>query len=784
MSTDLSLTLCMITKNDTTELDLLKKCLDSVKNQVQNINITVTIAKEDDIIVDELRKTLVSYNCIISTFVWTKNFSDARNFNLFQSPTELVMWLDTDDVVIGSEFIPKLLKRFSENQNVTSIWMQYHYDHDKDGNCILNLPRERIFKKSIHEWKGRLHENAICKFRYLGFMANEEEIYIKHNTTFFNIADKAKRNFEIIKEAYLDEKKRNKIDPRTVYDLARSFEAIGKLQEASDYFSEFLKCTDSEMDYYDALMRICNIYLLAGITNKTRDAAWLGIKTNHEWPDAYIVLAQCAYFEKSWEECIFWLDIAKNLEVPIGVANDPLKYTVRTAKIREDALFRLNRAEESQKVVKEALEICPSDKQLKNSYDRNIAYLNRIALEKGLLLCLDYLKEKEPDKVSTFIDSFPETAKDLPAYIKEYYLLHPIKAKNRLIIYCGDTIEKWGYDSIETGIGGSEEAVINMAEQLSKLGWNVEVYNTCSKRGTFNGVEWKHYYEYNYRLPADVFIVWRMNEYVALAPEGSLKILWLHDKQKLEYYAPGVIDKIDKIFFLSKYHRKDLPEIPDNKIYITKNGINPDHFPGNAIGLPNTYIYASSPDRGLEHILKNWMRIKEINRDAELHIFYGFTEVYDKLSKNDPARRKFKEDIMDMINTLPNIVYHGKVGHKELADWFLKCKYWLYPTHFPEISCITAIKAQAAGCIPICTDYAALNETVQFGCKVAGNANQKRVLNKWLDAVADVHNHKKEINCMDMRNWAIQTYSWEYIANDWSEKFKAWKEEKHDNTKK
>ena len=47
-----------------------------------------------------------------------------------------------------------------------------------------------------------------------------------------------------------------------------------------------------------------------------------------------------------------------------------------------------------------------------------------------------------------------------------------------LVIYCGQTPHQWDSDPSKV-IGGSEEAVINLARELAKLSWNITVYNNC-----------------------------------------------------------------------------------------------------------------------------------------------------------------------------------------------------------------------------------------------------------------------------------------------------------------
>jgi len=47
----------------------------------------------------------------------------------------------------------------------------------------------------------------------------------------------------------------------------------------------------------------------------------------------------------------------------------------------------------------------------------------------------------------------------------------------------------------------------------------------------------------------------------------------------------------------------------------------------------NRIIYASSYDRGLESVLRNWKEVKTAVPNAELHIFYGWN-TYDRYMKD------------------------------------------------------------------------------------------------------------------------------------------------------
>jgi glycosyltransferase involved in cell wall biosynthesis len=75
----------------------------------------------------------------------------------------------------------------------------------------------------------------------------------------------------------------------------------------------------------------------------------------------------------------------------------------------------------------------------------------------------------------------------------------------------------------------------------------------------------------------------------------------------------------------------------------------------------------------------------------------------------------YSEECLTLMDQLPRVKFHGRVSWKELADHLSTAGIWLYPTRFPEISCMCAMEAQIAGAWPIVYPTGALPETVIGG---------------------------------------------------------------------
>lgn len=183
-------------------------------------------------------------------------------------------------------------------------------------------------------------------------------------------------------------------------------------------------------------------------------------------------------------------------------------------------------------------------------------------------------------------------------------------------------------------------------------------------------------------------------------------------------------------------------------------------------------FYGSSYDRGLEHLLKMWPDVRKAVPNAELHIYYGW-KLFDRFYGDNPERMAWKEK-MEKMMAHEGITHHGRVSQPEIIKEMKMCGIWAYSTHFGEINCISAQKAQALGCIPVVIDYAALETTVQYGAKVEGDIYDKEVFDEFkaqLIALLKDPKRQEEIR-KKMVPWARKQFTWVNTAKQWSDMFK------------
>jgi glycosyltransferase involved in cell wall biosynthesis len=742
------------------ESKLLDNCLKSIAKYVDNIYITIT--GEDK----EIEKVCQKYKAHISYFKWIDDFAAARNFNFSQVKDEWIVWCDADDIIEGAEHIKSTIKKMIE-EGVDVGVMDYLYDFDSSGNCVVKHKKGRIVKNDgCVKWVGKLHEDLIDQRNIIAYFIPDTKIIHQSNNERYNEAKE--RNLRIAIKAYKEEN-----DPRNSYNVANAYLSLGELKKAIKYFLEFREVSGSSIEIFTANDRIAGCYMNLGDYENAKKFAMYCISFKPNFPDGYLKMGEINFNLRNFKDAKEFLLTGFSKGVPEDeyIVYNPRDYDFNPLRILADCYLALNRPEESKMCLEKCLEIFPGHKGIK---ERIKMLDDEIKKLKVVDEVLEKIKGKSISQIKKLLDSVPDELKQHPKLlsVRNQYFIKTKSSGKDLAIFCFYTDEEFNPDIvINEGRGGSEEAVVYISQLLAERGWNVEVFANCGhKEQKYGKVTWKPFWSYNYRDKYDVFIAWRHPSAFSLDINATKKYLWMHDVLRETEFTQERLKKIDKIFALSKFQRSLLPKIPDDKFLITSNGITQD-FPKTERD-PNRLVYTSSYDRGLECLLKMFPEIKKECPKAELHIFYGW-HVWDNSYKDEPEMKKRKEHIIKLMNQ-DGVYEHGRLSQKDIIKEYGKATAWVYPTHFEEISCITAMKAQAMGAIPITTNYAALDETVRFGLKVDTENiyTDSSAQDEFIQGAINILNKPPtEEDRDEMKQWARKHFSWEKVAEQWNNLF-------------
>jgi glycosyltransferase involved in cell wall biosynthesis len=342
----------------------------------------------------------------------------------------------------------------------------------------------------------------------------------------------------------------------------------------------------------------------------------------------------------------------------------------------------------------------------------------------------------------------------------------------------GDTLS-------EKGLGGSESALAYIAKALATLGNRVTVFNNCDFPGHYSGVEYKHFSEivsYSKNNPLDVCVLSRFYEPAARV-NARARILWLHDVAQTPYYRDAfpILNKyIDRYFFIGKWQQSGylrLHEIPPEKIYLTRNGIDPELFRQKTKRSNNKLIYINTPYRGLDVLLKMFPAIRQSRPDVELYLYTGMSLYGDSFSDWEEELKP----LYQYAEQIPGVHMCEPVPKQTLARELMSSRLSLYPSHFEECCSVASLETQAAGTPMITTRLGGLQDTIidgETGVLIPANdpnslshspEYQKKFISRTLSLLTNEAAWRKLSD--GARNHAVNCYSWESISREWNSLF-------------
>lgn len=599
----------MIVKDDS-EKEMFERCLLSFMPYFQGlaVGITGTSGKTQ-----ELKKLVEKFD---GKYVRTTpethpniyhegkfaHFAEARN-EVFRLADELnktekydfYSWADVDDVLIHGEELDKCAERAKE-LSLDSVFFTYWYSVllDEKGaikNVAIEHLRERLLKPGVFKWTSRLHEVAVPlddkyepKHSLYDLNPQEDRHTVwAHLTNEGRVMDAMRRNITLLELQRADEIARGQNDPRTIFYLAKTHYDMRTPEDyaiSEKLIHEYLGLSGWAEERSFAWEYLGNIKCIQGKHNEAKDCYFEASKQFGNRHMQYLLIAR-EYAELNlMEESDFWLDVALKMDEPktrttIGNPTDikflaaSLKYNqaIRQSKL-EDAIYwykvRLGVMgepdDEALKMLKEAKEL--------NDNAKNVFNYARWLKDTG-----------HTNKIPALLESLPlELGREAFVHFIANEVNEPRTwADNEIAYYAsmgGEHFEQWSGKSLARGIGGSETAVVRLAEEWVKKGYKVTVYgDPRDDEGEINGVIYKPYYQINWKDKFNILILWRHPYFLDRVESASQLFVDLHDVASQLDWTDERMKKVDKVFFKSKYHRAMVPKLPEEKARVISNGI-------------------------------------------------------------------------------------------------------------------------------------------------------------------------------------------------------------------
>lgn len=655
-----TLSLCVIAKNEALNLPILDNSIDGCFDE----KILVDTGSTDTTV--EVAKAL---GWTVYHFEWVYDFAKARNFAFSKATCDYIMWMDLDDSLSDRNFFQKWKK---ELMPIANYWLNtYHYAFNEKGEPVCSFARERVVKRSSgYEWKYFVHEGIapVGKEPCVSLFASSWTV--NHRRTAEDLAKDKGRNIGIF------ERQTEPLDARMQYYYGKELFENGRPMEG--YTQLVLAAKRAELDPYDRILCLqyaCQSAMACNQFPEAIDLAIRGLQIAPTRAEFFSIMGDCYSALMKPLDAIPYYKAAKNCprQNPKAAFGNPIftfdpAYNLHPTKQLARCYFALG---DLDKALEELFTLTPAEQD--EETQKFIAEVTRV---------------KEKTKLPSLLEG---------------------KHTEDIVISCPpEGFYEWDEHIYETlGCGGSETAAIEMARNLHRLtGRQVIIFNNRTTQKDFGGVSYRpalKLMDYMGQFIPKVHIAWRHTDKVTVADT----YVWCHD-----LFAQGIEDhsRYKGVLALSEFHKNflvNLFAVPEEKIIVTRNGINPSRWESiDCTKKRNIVVYTSSPDRGLERALEVMdLVVKEIP-EVEFKIYYGFSNML-KMGK-----QKEVDFFQQMINARPYATMVGNVDQQRLIQELSEAKVWLYPTNFLETYAISALEAVYSRVYPVVRSYGALPYTL------------------------------------------------------------------------
>lgn len=725
-----TIALCMIVKNEAHNLGPL---LTSVRGCFDEIHIVDTGSTDptleflgkinDKIAAKDAQWT--DYPVIqLHHFDWVDDFSAARNFSFSKAKTDFIMWMDADDSLSD----PKAFIKWRDHvMHAAHYWVAlYNYAFRADGKVECKFIRERVIRNNHgFKWEYPVHEGILQTEGKTYWPQRASTWWINHRRTAEDRKQDHLRNLKLVEKADLD-----KMHPRMKFYYGKELFENGQPEKAGAPLLEAIK--SDKLDLHDRILSIqyaAHSALIAKAYPQAIDLLMNGLR---------LMLSRAEY----------WCLLGDVYGAQGDVGNAISSY-------RAALVCNPNDLGGIVVVYEHAYREYPHTQLAK-------LFLGAGDVEKAREH-IDWMIENKHQDADNFV-------KEASRILDLGTIRENLPKTDDVIITCppGCVVTDWDENTLASkGHGGSETAAIEVAKWIKKkTNRRVKIYHNRQSHDEMpSGVEYHPIQElvgYLHNVEPKAHIAWRHSMRLTKAPS----FVWCHD---LQCQGADQSQNYDKIIALSGFHKHYLQEtngVPEDKILLGFNGINPDDFSDKFDKDPLKVVFSSSPDRGLSQTIDIVEKAREISgMDIKLHCFYGF----DNMKKMGHAA--WADKIEAKIKDCEFVVSHGMVTKQVLMKHFKEAGVWLYPADFIETSCITAMEAMCAGTWPIVRSMGALPYTLKEAidkhcCDMLDvEVKDEASIGLWANCLVEAIIGRK----WEKMNFSTDDYSWEKVADHFIE---------------
>ena len=290
-----TISLCMIVKN---EEDVIARCLESVKDLVDEINIVDTGST------DNTKKIVKQFTNRIFEFEWVHHFAQARNFSFQQATQDYILWLDADDVLLAEDQEKFKALKESLTPEIDAVSMNYYLSFDAEGKVNSLLRRYRLVKRDKQfKWIGAVHE-------YLEVSGHlyESDVAVSH----LPLHHDHQRNITIYKKLI---ESGEALTPRDTFYYANELLDQNEIEDAIFYYELFLTSKRGWVeDNIQSCFKLADCYTTLNDKENNVSSILRSFEYDIPRPEACCRLGHHFMEQGKNQEAIFWYEQALTIK--------------------------------------------------------------------------------------------------------------------------------------------------------------------------------------------------------------------------------------------------------------------------------------------------------------------------------------------------------------------------------------------------------------------------------------------------------------------------------------
>ncbi|MDR2934896.1 MAG: glycosyltransferase, partial [Candidatus Adiutrix sp.] len=181
-------------------------------------------------------------------------------------------------------------------------------------------------------------------------------------------------------------------------------------------------------------------------------------------------------------------------------------------------------------------------------------------------------------------------------------------------------------------------------------------------------------------------------------------------------------------------------------------------------------IYASRPERGLKLLLEEiWPRLHQWNPGLVLQVCG-----YQLPEGPPPHLAELYRRVEELLAATPGVINLGPLGKADYYRHLSQSGLMIYPSIFPEISCLAVLEAQALGVPALTSDAFALAESVPLPeLRVGGRPGSPEYVRAYVERAMSLLGQPLELARLgrEARAAVRARHTWEQVAAEWERLF-------------